>query len=187
MRFRYLRISKPCITVKKQAAQPHVPARPVDKLLKEYANAYPPGAGRTLQIISAYIMLLGLLGLCWALPFPYIHWLGSNNGIINWASVLMAVVVYAYYRLWPVLSYLVLMVMFVFSYAISQSELWQKAGGPQLTSGSALVLLLGFMVWFISCKITTRQELLAGYIRMLFIAPLWPFYLLFKKQSININ
>lgn len=167
--------------MKKQAAPTQTPTRPVDALLKQYASAYPPGAGRTLQIISAYIMLLGLLGICWALPFPYIKWLGSNNMLINWASVFIAIVVYVYYRLWPVLSYLILMVMFVFSYAISQSELWQKAGGPQLVSVSGLVLLLAFIIWFISCKITTKQELLAGYIRMLFIAPLWPFYLLFKK------
>lgn len=162
---------------------PQTPDRPINAYFKQYARAYPPGNGRILQIISAYTMLLGLLGICWALPFPQLKWLGSYNDMINWASVFMAVVVYAYYRLSPVLSYLILMVMFVFTYGISQSQVWQKAGGPELASVSGLVLFAGAVLWFISCKITTRQELVAGYVKMLFIAPLWPLHLLFKRRG----
>lgn len=117
------------------------------------------------------------------MSFPQLKWLGSYNGFINWASVFIAVVVYAYYRLSPVLSYLVLMVMFAFTYGISQSQVWEKAGGPGLAAASGLVLFAAFVLWLISCKITSKQELVAGYAKMLFIAPLWPLHLLFKKRG----
>jgi len=168
--------------LKKQTVNP-TPPRPIANYFKQYVQAYPPGRGRTLQIVSAYIMLLGLLGIFWAMPFPNLRWLGSYNGFINWASVFMAVVVYAYYRLSPVLSYLILMVMFAFTYGISQSQVWQKAGGPELASVSGMVLFAALILWLISCKLTTRQELVAGYVKMLFIAPLWPLHLLFGKQG----
>lgn len=127
-------------------------------------------------------MLLGFLGVFWAMAFPQLKWLGSYNGFINWASVFIAVVVYAYYRLSPVLSYLMLTVMFIFTYGISQSQIWEKSGGPGLASVSGLVLFAAFILWLISCKLTTKQELVAGYVRMLFIAPLWPLHLLFGKK-----
>ena len=166
--------------MKNHSTLPPTLPRPIDAWFKQYAQAYPPGTGRALQIISAYIMLLGFLGVFWATPFPQFKLL---NGYINWASVFIAVVVYAYYRFSPVLSYLILMVMFVFAYGISQIQVLQKAGGPELVSVSGLVLFVAFILWFISCKITTRQELVAGYVRMLFIAPLWPLHLLFKKRG----
>ena len=94
--------------------------------------------------MSIMLILLSLFGLLWSVPFPHLKFLGKYNGYLNWASFLIALMVFAYYKISPILSYCVLLLLFGFSYIIIDLAAWQKTGGPALWLMSLVVLIVSF-------------------------------------------
>lgn len=123
--------------------KPNAAPSPAEKHYQEYNQVYKQAPNKVLVYISVIFMLFGLLALSWALPFPHLGFLGKYSGYINWASFLIALLIYLYLRLSPMVSYLMLFMLFGFSYGIIQLEQWQKAGGPSLLAISAVIFALG--------------------------------------------
>src|SRR5580700_10645698 len=94
------------------------PKRPVDIYFDKYAESHQTSTNKLIHWICVPLIVFSLLGLVWAIPFPHINFLGRFNGFFNWASFLIAFSVYYYYKLSPVLSYLMLLIVFSFSYGI---------------------------------------------------------------------
>jgi len=125
---------------------PKVEQRPVDRYYEEYNQVYQRGISPVLVYLSVVFILFGMLGVAWAIPFPHIAFLGQYNMYLNWASFLVAGLIYYFLRLSPILSYIMLLVLFVLSYGIIQLEQWQKAGGPSLLAIGLVVLVTGMVL-----------------------------------------
>jgi hypothetical protein len=165
--------------------EPAVPARPVDKLFAAYAADNSTSANKTLQWFFVPLFAFGLFALVWSLPFPHIGFLGKYNGFINWASFLLAVIIYMYYKLSPVLSYFILFTLFGFSYLIIQLEYMQKAGGAALWQVSLIMLAVGLLGYFTATIAESRQISIVKKLKNLLIAPLYLWHLLWSKVSVK--
>lgn len=121
-----------------------------DKQFAEYTAIYHSTNKRVLLLISACMLLLGLMGILWAAPFPQLKFLGQYAAYINWASFFIALVGFFYYKLSPVICYLVILVLFAFSYVITILQNWEHAGGFSLKLISSLLigtaLLMAIMI-----------------------------------------
>lgn len=114
-----------------------------------------PGS-RALYYLFIPIFFFGLLGLIWMIPFPEIALLKKYGYhiFVNWASIYIAIVIYYYLRLIPLLSYMVLLSIGVMSYLIVQLEYQEMAGGPAVWLICLVLMLISqFILW-----IGTRME-----------------------------
>ncbi|MEO6149426.1 MAG: Mpo1-like protein [Mucilaginibacter sp.] len=173
----------------KTSGQPKRPApkpqREVDKLFARYAAYHQNSTNKLLQIIFVPLFLLGIYGLLWAIPFPKITFLGKYADHLNFASFLMAVCVFMYYRLSPVLSYFILFTFFFYSLIISQLLVWQEnAGGAlwQVCLVFTVIGLAGMLIGYAAEKKNPGVEVKLSHI---LIAPIYLWHLALNKFSIK--
>jgi uncharacterized membrane protein YGL010W len=172
-------------TNKKNQAPPPPPKRPVDIYFDKYAESHQNPTNKAIHWICVPLIVFSLLGLVWAIPFPYLKFLGQFNSFINWASLLIAVSIYYYYRLSPVLSYIMLLVLFLFSYGIIDLVNWQKAGGVPLWESSLVIFVLSWIGQFIGHKIEGKKPSFFDDLRFLLIGPIWLLHFVLKKFSVR--
>ena len=143
--------------------------RPIEAYINQYDVFLTQRSKGIVMLFAAPALLLGIYGLAWAIPFPQMAWLGKYNGYINWASVIMAVLVYIYYRLSAIMSYGVLFYMFACSYLISQLG----ANPHQLLVFSATVFLLAMagQLWGFRAAVAAGKK--QNIVKFLLMSPLW--------------
>jgi len=129
-----------------------------------------------------YSVFLALFG-----QFRSQHWvfLGEYQGYINWASFFIAFSIYYYYRLSPVLSYVMLLLMFVFSGGIIALEKWEQIGGPAMWQSCLGIFVLAWAGQFIGHKIEGKKPSFFDDLKFLLIGPIWLIHFLFKKAGIK--
>lgn len=161
-----------------------VPTRPIDRKLQEYSSYHTTDLSVGFQCIAIPLLTFGCLGLIWAIPFPHLDFLGSFNGYFNWASILIASVIYYYYRLSPVLSYLMILTVGIYSYFIVQLEYWEAAQGPDFWLSALVTALLGALIYGLG-RVKEAQTLpIKRTFWYLLIGPLWLWSLLLRKVRI---
>jgi uncharacterized membrane protein YGL010W len=131
------------------------------------------------------LIVFSLLGLVWSIPFPYLKFLGQYNGYFNWASFLIAFSIFYYYKLSPILSYIMLLIVFGFSYLIIELDLWQKAGGPAVWQVSLAIFVLSWIGQFIGHKIEGKKPSFLDDIKFLLIGPIWLVHFILKRFNIR--
>ncbi len=161
------------------------PERPVDIYFDKYAESHQNPTNKSIHWICVPLIVFSLLGLVWAIPFPYIKFLGQYNGFLNWASFFIAFSIYYYYKLSPVLSYLMLIVVFAFSYGIIELDDWQKAGGPALWLVCLVIFVLSWAGQLIGHKIEGKKPSFLDDLKFLLIGPVWLLHFILKKLSIK--
>ncbi|HAL80983.1 MAG TPA: hypothetical protein DCO83_01125 [Mucilaginibacter sp.] len=159
--------------------------RPVDIYFDKYAESHRNPTNKRIHWICVPLIVFSLFGLIWAIPFPHIKFLGQYNGFINWASFLLAFSCYYYYRLSPVLSYFMLLVLFAFSYGVIKIEDIQKAGGPVLWLVCLVIFVLAWVGQFIGHKIEGKKPSFFDDGKFLLIGPIWLLHFILKKFSIR--
>lgn len=155
--------------------------RPVDAYFNKYAESHQNPNNELIHWICVPLIVFSLLGLVWAIPFPYLKFLGTYNGIFNWASFLMAFSIYYYYKLSPPLSYAMLLIVMVFFYLITILIEWQKAGGPALWQSCLVIFLASWVGQFIGHKIEGKKPSFLDDIKFLLIGPIWLLHFVFMK------
>ncbi|SEO25900.1 Uncharacterized membrane protein YGL010W [Mucilaginibacter gossypiicola] len=103
--------------------------RPVDRYFREYEKSHQDRVNRIIHYICIPTLAFSLFGLIWAIPFPHLGFLGVYNGYFNWASFIIAIAIYYYLKLSPIISYFILFILLGFSYGIMELVAWQQAGG----------------------------------------------------------
>jgi len=156
-----------------------MPERKIDILFREYGATRQHPSNLLIQFVCIPLILFSVLGLAWSVPFPHLDFLGRYNGFLNWASFLIAFLGYYYYRLSPVLSYMMLLLIFAMSLIVVQFEKWALTGGPALW----LVCLMASAALFIGQKIEGKQTPLLSRVKFMLIGPIW----LLEKFSIKIG
>jgi len=163
----------------KQKPQP-IPKRPLDILLDEYASFHTNATNRVINYICIPLVSFGILAFVWSIPFPQIAFLGKYNGFINWASFLIAFVIYYYLRFSPLLSYAILFVLAGFSYLIVSLE-----KNVVLAQAGLLLFVIGNIGQLIGYKKEGRRPVFAQDFKFMLIAPMWLLTLLLKRFGIK--
>jgi uncharacterized membrane protein YGL010W len=108
--------------------------RLVDRYFRGYEEAHQDRVNQVIHYICIPTLAFSVFGLIWSIPFPHLAFLGVYNGYFNWASFVIAIAIYFYLKLSPIISYFILFVLLGFSYGIMELVVWQQAGGPAMWS-----------------------------------------------------
>ncbi len=165
--------------------EPKVAKKQVDIYFDKYAESHQNHKNEIIHWICVPLIVFSLLGLVWSIPFPHLGFLGGYNGYINWASFLIAFAVYYYYRLSPILSYFMLLVIFALSFGVIQLEEWQKSGGPMIWQSCLVIFILSWVGQFIGHKIEGKKPSFLDDIRFLLIGPIWLMHFILLRLKIK--
>jgi uncharacterized membrane protein YGL010W len=170
--------------IKIQPAKPG-DQRKVDVYFKRLDASHQHPTNQVLHYIFVPLMVLGILGMAWAIPFPHIGFIGKYNGYFNWASFIIAFGIYYYLKMSPLLSYFALFLFFGLSYGIMQLELYEKAGGAELSAISVAILLIALAGQYIGGKIEGKEASFNDDTKLAYITPLWVFYKLTQRFGLK--
>jgi fatty acid desaturase len=161
------------------------PSRPIIALLEGYSkNKKHPL--EFIQWVYIPLLLFGLLGIVWSIPFPHLNFLGKYNGFVNWASFLLAAFIYYYYRLSPLVSYVILLSIFAFSAGIVGLEKLQKVGYPRMEVISLMVFTLGMLILFLGYQRSNQKISIKSFLDELLVGPIWLVQLIFTRWGFKI-
>jgi len=161
------------------------PKRELDVLLDQYGESHQNPVNKMIHWICVPLILFSLLGLLWSVPFPHLNFLGRYNGFLNWASFLIAFSGYYYYRLSPVLSYMMILIVFALSLLVVQLEKWALAGGPALWLVCAVIFAVAWIGQFIGHRIEGKKPSFLQDVKFLLIGPIWLLHFICVKTGIR--
>ncbi|PTT02562.1 hypothetical protein DBR11_04450 [Pedobacter sp. HMWF019] len=157
----------------------------VDVLFDKYAESHQNHSNEIIHWVCVPLIVFSLLGLVWSIPFPHLGFLGKYNGYLNWASFLIAFSIYYYYKLSPVMSYLMLILIFIMSMGIVKIEQAQANGGPALWLVCAVIFVLAWIGQFIGHKIEGKKPSFLDDVKFLLIGPIWLLHFICKKIGLR--
>ncbi len=158
--------------------------RTLDFFLDHYDQKYPTPNGRIIQGICALVASFSILDISWALPFPHIGFLGQYNSYFNWASFVIAISIYYYSTLSPLLSYLMLFLALVFTYLISVIEK-QFPDQSRMAIFFMLILLLSLLLHYQHVKRISKHNFVPIDLSFIWIGPIWVLSLLLRRFRIK--
>lgn len=160
--------------------------RLVDVYFDKYSESHQNPTNKIIHWICVPLIVFSLFGLVWAIPFPHLDFLGRYNGYVNFASFLIAFAIYYYYRLSPVLSYLMLLLIMFFSAGIVSLEKMHNTGGwPQMWQVCLGIFVISWIGQFIGHKIEGKKPSFFDDLRFLLIGPIWLLHFILKKAGIR--
>ncbi|WP_374950298.1 DUF962 domain-containing protein [Mucilaginibacter sp.] len=159
--------------------------RPVEVYFNRLNKSHQHPTNRLLHFICVPLMLFGLLAITWAIPFPYIKFLGQYNGFLNWASFIIAFSVYYTLKSSPNLSYTLLLVLFGLSYGVSKLAEWQLAGGPPLIWVGTAIFALSWLGQYIGGKIEGNGSSFDDDKKLVLYTPIWVLHFLAKRIGLK--
>ena len=166
--------------------QKQAESRLVDVYFDKYSESHQNHTNELIHWICVPAIVFSLFGLVWAIPCPYLEFLGKYNGYVNWASFLIAFAIYYYYKLSPVLSYLMLLLMMFFSAGIvSLEKMHNTAGWPQMWQICLGIFIIAWIGQFIGHKIEGKKPSFLDDIKFLLIGPIWLLHFILKKAKIK--
>ncbi|MES2458436.1 MAG: Mpo1-like protein [Bacteroidota bacterium] len=161
------------------------PKKEIDVLFDKYAESHQNHTNEVIHWICVPTIVFSLLGLIWAIPFPHLDFLGKYNGYVNWASFLIAFSIYYYYRLSPIMSYLMLVTVFVMSMGVVQLEKWEAGGGPALWLSCLVIFIAAWAGQFVGHKIEGKKPSFLDDVKFLLIGPIWLLHFICKRIGLK--
>jgi uncharacterized membrane protein YGL010W len=159
--------------------------REIDKLFDTYGESHQNANNEVIHWICVPLIVFSLLGLVWSIPFPHLGFLGRYNGFVNWGSFLIAFSVFYYYKLSPVMSYLMLVFIFIMTFFIVMLEKWEQNGGPAVWLVCAMVFVLSWIGQFIGHKIEGKKPTFLNDVKFLLIGPIWLLHFICNKVGLR--
>jgi uncharacterized membrane protein YGL010W len=157
--------------------------RPIDAIIDQYAAFHQKPANRFINYICIPLIMFSIVGFVWSLPFPSLKFLGVYNGYLNWASFLIAFSIYYYMRLSPVLSYVMLLILFAITFGVTQLQAVQK--GYLLPQVCVFIFVMSSVAQFIGYRIEGKKPTFSDEFKFMITAPVWLLSLVFKKFGIK--
>ena len=150
----------------------------IDHYWSEYQAVFPSGTDKLISGVGIVLTLLAFMGITWSLPFPKLHFLGQYGTYFNWASFLIAFyVAYYYFKLAPLYSYVILLVLFGLSYVITELDQAHQRGGPSVWPISGILVVVGVGALVLSKK----SGSIAQALKFILVGPACIFKLLLKR------
>lgn len=161
-------------------------SRLVDVYFDKYSESHQNHTNEIIHWICVPSIVFSLFGLVWAIPFPHIEFLGKYSGYVNWASFLMTFSLYYYYRLSPVLTYfMIILIMFFSAGIVTLEKMHNKEGWPQLWEVCLGIFVLAWIGQFIGHKIEGKKPSFLDDLKFLLIGPIWLLHFILKKAKIK--
>ena len=161
------------------------PKRPVDVFFDKYQESHNNQTNEIIHWICVPLIVFSLLGLVWQIPFPHLDFLGKYNGFFNWASILIAFALYYYFTLSPVLFFLMIWVIGLFSFLIVKIELSVGLGSSTAYLIYATIFVIAWIGQFIGHKIEGKKPSFLDDIKFLLIGPIWLLHFVCKKVGVK--
>ncbi|OAQ41584.1 hypothetical protein A5893_00255 [Pedobacter psychrophilus] len=159
--------------------------RKIDVLFDKYSESHQNPTNKLIHWICVPLIVFSIVGLLTAIPFPHLGFLGKYNMYINWFSFALAISIYYYSTLSPILSYLMLFFFGICYFFIIKLEHLEKAGGPALWEVSVTIFVLAWIGQFIGHKIEGKKPSFFDDLKFLLIGPLWLFHFILKSLNIR--
>jgi uncharacterized membrane protein YGL010W len=167
--------------VKPEAAKPGS----VEFYFDKFAASHQEPGNIIIHIVFIPLAVFSLFGLLWAIPFPYIKFLGQYNADFNWSSFLLAFSIYYYLKLSPILSYFMLFILLAYCYIITLLLQWQNAGGPMLWQICGLLFIICCAALYAGYKKEGKKLSFEYRYKNILIAPLFLLHLVVKRFKIK--
>jgi uncharacterized membrane protein YGL010W len=159
--------------------------RLIDRYFDMYAEGHQNEINKLIIGISVPLIVFSLLGLVWSIPFPHIKFLGNFNGMFNWASFLIAFAVYYYYKLSPVLSYFMLVIIMFFCYLITLLMKWEENDRPHLWQSCLVILSISCISYAVGQKIEGKKTSFSDNLKFLLIGQIWLLHLVLYRFKVK--
>lgn len=157
----------------------------IEIIIENYSSTHQNATNRFIQWFCIPLLMFGLLGFVWSIPFPHLDFLGKYNGFINWASFLIAISIYYYLKTSPILSYGILLAVFAFSAGIvSLERMHTNQEWPTMGNVSLGIFIVGLFLQFIGYMSEGKTPTLSENFKNLLHGPLWIMSMLFRKIGI---
>jgi uncharacterized membrane protein YGL010W len=153
--------------------QPKIEKRPVDAIIDQYDSVHQKPANRIINYFCIPLIVFSIVGFVWSLPFPQLKFLGNYITYLNWGSFLIAFSVYYYMRLSPIISYIVLLILFALIYGIIL---------PQVC---VFVFVMSIIAQFIGYQIEGKKPTFSDEFKFMLTGPLWLLSLVLKKFGLK--
>ncbi|EOR92988.1 hypothetical protein ADIARSV_3840 [Arcticibacter svalbardensis MN12-7] len=157
----------------------------IGKILSQFSASHSTAVNKLIHYITIPLVSFSVLALAWATPFPFLSFLGRYNGFINWASILIGFAVYYYYRVSPLLSYGILLMIFAFSgLIVSLEKFHSQGGGPEMHIIPLLILLPALLAQVAGHRTEKAIPSASSSMRSLKDGPLWLMNVFFRRIGI---
>lgn len=147
--------------------------RPVEEYFHELDQVFQ--GNRWLYALAVFGFFFGVMGLVWMVPFPKLGFLERMelDKFLNWGSFFIAVVVYAYLRLAPTLSYLMLFTIGAMSFLIVQLEYVERDSGPTVVLVCFLIAALSLLGLLLMTKKEEKKATWRELSALVAVGPIW--------------
>src|SRR5690606_19814057 len=159
--------------------------RKIDILLDEYSLHHQTPVNIRLQFLFIPLFVFSLMGLITAVPFPYLAFLGKYNMFINWFSFALAIAIYYYLRLSPLLSYLMLFTFGALYFFVVQLEYVEQGGGIRLWQASLILFLVSLSALIIGNYKEKNGVPLIQFWKKVVLGPLWVWRIILRKFNLK--
>jgi uncharacterized membrane protein YGL010W len=159
--------------------------RPIDAIIDQYNSFHQKPANRIINYICVPLIVFSIVGFVWSLPFPHLNFLGVYNGYLNWASFLIAFTIYYYMRLSPILSYVMLLILFALTFGVIQLQTFDGKSGYLLPQICIFIFVMANIGQFIGYRIEGRKPTFADEFKFMLTAPVWLLSLVMKKFGVK--
>jgi uncharacterized membrane protein YGL010W len=158
--------------------------RPIDTTIAEYNSFHQKPANRIINYICVPLIVFSVVGFIWSLPFPHLNFLGVYNGYLNWASFLIAFTIYYYQRLSPLLSYIMLLLLFAIIFGVVQLQAFDGKGYllPQVC---VFLFVVANIFQFMGYRIEGRKPTFSDEFKFMLTAPVWLLSLVLKRFGVK--
>jgi len=164
---------------------PKIEQRPIDVIIDQYDSFHQKPANRVINYFCIPLLVFSIVGFVWSLPFPQLKFLGAYISYLNWGSFLIAFSVYYYMRLSPVISYIVLLILFALIYGIIQMQAAGKAGGFIVPQICVFVFVMSIIAQFIGYQIEGKKPTFSDEFKFMLTGPIWLLSLVLKKFGVR--
>lgn len=157
-------------------------SRPVEKHFYELDETY-ASSNKSLIAVFLTLAFFGVMGMIWMIPFPQFEFLVKMNAhtFLNWGSFFIAIVIYAYLKLAPTLSYAVLFCIGIMSFFIVQLEYVERDGGPAVLLVCSILAIIGLVGLWLTAKPVQGQA--NRFLQLVGVGPVWLWSKVFEKLN----
>ncbi|GAA4096723.1 DUF962 domain-containing protein [Mucilaginibacter panaciglaebae] len=165
--------------------QPKIEKRPIDLIIDQYDSFHQKPANRVINYICIPLIVFSIVGFVWSLPFPQLKFLGSYISYLNWGSFLIAFSVYYYMRLSPLMSYVLLLILFALVYLVIQMRAAESSGGFVLPQVCVFIFIMANIAQFIGYRIEGKKPTFSDEFKFILTGPIWLLSLVLKKVGVK--
>lgn len=133
--------------------------------------------------LAVFGLFFGVMGLIWMIPFPKLGFLERMelDKFLNWGSFFIAIVIYAYLKLAPTLSYAMLFTIGLMSFFIVQLEYVERDGGPTVIMVCSLIVLFSALGIYLLSKGEQKPITSKDLSALATVGPIWLWSKVFEK------